>query len=74
MELRCCYFIQGWNLHNVKINSLDEWANTVGWLAFYANLDESSRDEDKAAAVHKAKVKAVYLISFVRSFAEPAKP
>ena len=67
LELRCCYFVQGWNLNYGHISTVDEWAEQVGWLAFYSNLDETSREEDKALAISKAKEKVAKVISFAES-------
>lgn len=67
LELRCCYFVQGWNLDNSHINNVDEWAEKVGWLAYYSNLDESSRDDDVRAAVLRAKERVARLMAFVAS-------
>lgn len=67
LELRCCFFVQGWNLSHGHIKTIDDWAEQVGWLAFYSNLDDTSREEDKALAVSKAKEKVAKVISFAES-------
>jgi len=67
LELRCCFFVQGWKLSYGHIKTVDDWAEQVGWLVFYSNLDETSREEDKALAVSKAKEKVAKVIAFAES-------
>jgi hypothetical protein len=68
LELRCCFFVQGWNLDRATpISTVDEWADCIGWMAFYSNLDETSREEDRCLAAQKAKDAVARVISFAES-------
>lgn len=72
LELRCCYFVQGWSLQRgTPITSIADWADQVGWLAFYFNLTETSRAEDKRLAVQKAKERVKEVIAFALSLGLP---
>ena len=51
--LRICFHLQAWTRSRAP-KSLEEWAAEVGWLAYYRNADETSVEEDKAAAVKRA--------------------
>lgn len=76
LELRCCFFVQGWNLERgTPITNMDEWAEQIGWLAFYSNLDETSREEDQRLAIQKAKEKVAKVIAFAQSLGlqEPSR-
>lgn len=69
LDLRCCYFVQGWNLErSPAITTVDDWAEQIGWLAFYTNLDDTSREDDKRLAVMRAKEKVARVIAFVETF------
>lgn len=72
LELRCCYFVQGWSLQRgTPITNIADWADQVGWLAFYFNLAETSRAEDKRLAVQKAKERVTEVIAFALSLGLP---
>lgn len=58
LELKCCFFIEGWN-HFAHITDVEDWAEQVGHLRFeYPTVQED---------IDAAKNKAERLIEFVKS-------
>jgi len=59
LEMRCCFHLQGWN-KLIHPQSIDEWAELIGWLNY--NVDACFYK----CAVRKAKETARKLGEFVK--------
>lgn len=62
LELKCCFHLQPWNTVFI-FASIQEWAQEIGWIAFY-NDHSCMTVKD---AVMLAEKEAIRLYEFVRS-------
>lgn len=65
-DLRCCFYLQPWN-SNASIQTIRDWADVIGWLAF-----RGEEHEPRRFAVARAFDEAARLWLFVRDMQQEA--